>query len=139
MTSLNWKSRGDGRYDALASREVGGKYFIEWVERYYSDYSCELVECRRFRVDYQTKGGGGIGNVDNVSIRTLGQAKQLAELHHAKRRSLIRKYGAYRDVPSDAWGQLNRELLAYQQGLPSTSISADPDEKQQCSPSTARR
>jgi hypothetical protein len=90
MTALNWKARGNGRYNALASREVGGKYFIEWVESYYSQEYCERFEVRRYRVDYRRKGSGGRGNIDNIDIRTLARAKALAELHHQKQRELLR-------------------------------------------------
>jgi hypothetical protein len=114
--TLNWKARGDGRYDALASRDVGGKYFIEWVESHYSADACELFEIRAYSVDYQTKGSAGRGNIDQVSIRTLSQAKALAELHHDKHQELIRKYGAdLRDIPDEAWSQFRRELLAWQE------------------------
>jgi len=112
--TLNW-NRGDGRYDALASREVGGKYFIQWEESYYSAEYGERFEVRAYSVDYQFKGGGGIGNVDRSDIRTLEKAKALAELHHQKSKDLIRKYGDYKNVPWEAWSQFNRELLAWQQ------------------------
>ena len=120
---LNWKDRGDGRYDALASRDVGGKYFIEWIESYYSEYRCEYVEVRAFRVDYQTKGGGGIGNVSRTRIRTLEQAKRLAEFHHQKLKELINAYNGYRNVPSEAWSQFSRELLAWEEHALLQSLS----------------
>ena len=111
---LNWKDRGDGRYDALASRDVGGKYFIQWIESYYSEYRCEHVEVRAFHVDYQTKGGGG-GNVSRTNIPTLDRAKRLAEFHHQKQKELINAYNGYRNVPSEAWSQFSRELLAWEE------------------------
>jgi hypothetical protein len=113
MTTLNWKAKGDGRYEALASRLVGGKYFIEWVESYYSEEYSERFECRYFDVDYQTKGGGGRGNVSRIPPRTLEQAKALAELDHDKRAELIGKYGDR--IPQEAWSQLSREMLAYEE------------------------
>jgi hypothetical protein len=73
------------------------------------------LECRRYDVRYQTKGGGGHGNVDQVSIRTLTKAKALAELHHQKLKELIGRYGDIRSVPEIAWGQFKNELLARQQ------------------------
>jgi len=112
--TLNWKDRGDGRYDALASRVVGGKYFIQWQEGHYSEQACAWVEDRCYNIDYQHKGGGR-GNVDQSDIRTLEKAKALAELHHQKHKELIRKYGDYKSVPYEAWGQFSRELLAWQQ------------------------
>jgi hypothetical protein len=99
---LNWKDRGDGRYDALASRVVGGKYFIQWVEGHYSEQAYGWIEDRRHRVDYQTKGGGRIGNDDQTSIRTLEEAKALAEAHHQKHKALVDKYGDIRNVPYEA-------------------------------------
>src|SRR5215469_10025074 len=105
MGTLNWKSRGDGRYDALASRVVGGKYFIRYQEGYWSEQSGSWVETRNYSVDYQTKGGGGIGNVDQSSIRTLEQAKALAEAHHERHVKLICAYGDLRNVPYEAWSQ----------------------------------
>jgi hypothetical protein len=113
MTGLNWKSRGDGRFDALASRIVGGKYFIEWLERHHSNDYCEWHEVRAYSVDYQTKGGGR-GNVDQSSIRTLAEAKALAEAHHQKHKELIGRYGDLRNVPCEAWAQFNREMWAQQ-------------------------
>jgi hypothetical protein len=112
--TLNWKACGAGRYTALASRIVGGKYFIEWVESRYSDEYCERYDVRSFDVDYQTKGGGSIGNVSRTSIRTLAKAKALAELHHAKLKALILEYGDTRAIPGEAWGQFSREMLEWQ-------------------------
>jgi hypothetical protein len=114
MGTLNWKSRGDGRYDALASRVVGGKYFIQYQEDYWSKQSGSWVETRNYSVDYQTRGGGGIGNVDNLSILTLEQVKALAEADHQKRKELISKYGDLCNVSYEAWSQFRREMLALQ-------------------------
>ena len=111
--TLNWKACGAGRYTALASRIVGGKYFIEWVESRYSDEYCERYHVRSFDVDYQTKGGS-IGNVSRTSIRTLAKAKALAELYHAKLKALILECGDARAIPSQAWGQFSDEMLEWQ-------------------------
>jgi predicted trehalose synthase len=112
--TLNWKSRGDGRYEALASRIVGGKYFIQWEEGYYSNQAEAWIKTARYSVDYQTKGGGGIGNVDQSEIHTLEAAKALAEAHHQKHKALIAEYGELCNVPDQAWSQFNREMLALQ-------------------------
>ncbi len=113
--TLNWKACGSGRYTALASRIVGGKYFIQWQESYYSEEYGERYEVRRFNVDYQTKkGGGGKGNVDQTRIRTLAKAKALAEFHHAKLKALILEYGDTRAVPYQAWDQFKREKLEFE-------------------------
>jgi hypothetical protein len=111
---LNWKDRGDGRYDALASRKVGGKYFIEWVERHYSNDSCEWWECRYYEVHYQPKGAGGIGNIHQSTISTLAKAKALAELDHQKRKEMVDKYGER--FPEEAWWQFGREMREAQTG-----------------------
>ena len=66
--ALNWKDRGNrrydtvayGNYDALASREVGGKYFIEWREKHYSEDRCEWFEVRAYNVCYQDKAAAGL-------------------------------------------------------------------------------
>jgi hypothetical protein len=113
MPRLNWKDKGDGRHEALASRVVGGKYFIEWVESYYSDEYCQRFECRYFHVDYQTKGGGGWGNVSRIHPRTLEQAKALAEFDHHRRVELLSSYGDR--IPQEAWSRFNAELLAYEE------------------------
>jgi hypothetical protein len=110
---MNWKDRGNGRYDALASRAVGGKYFIQWVESYYSDDYGQRFDVRAFNVDYQPKGGGR-GNIDQVKIRTLKEAKALAELDHNLRAQLLQQYGDYDRIPQEAWGQLGRERRIYQ-------------------------
>jgi hypothetical protein len=95
----------------LASRIVGGKYFIEWVESYYSNEYCEWREIRAYDVVYQTKGGDGLGSVPHKSsIRTLAEAKALAEAHHQKHKELIVRYGDLRNVPDDDWSQVWREL-----------------------------
>ena len=112
--TLNWKDRGDGRYDALASRKVGGKYFIRWVERYYSEQDCGWYEVRRYDVDYQPKGAGR-GNIDQYPMRTLEKAKALAEFDHQKRKELVDRYGDDRNVPSEAWYQFSRERRAWQE------------------------
>lgn len=112
--TLNWKARGNRRYEALASRIVGGKYFIEWVESRYSDDYCQHFEVRSFSVDYQRKGGGGHGNVDQTSIRTLAKAKALAEFHHAKMKALIIEHGGELGIPETAWSQFMREMLGWQ-------------------------
>jgi hypothetical protein len=112
---LNWKAKGNDRYEALASRMVGGKYFIEWVGRHYSaDYGA--YDCNFYCVSHQTKGGGGIGNISRLGPRTLAQAKALAEFDHNQQRALIHKYGSYRQVPPDeAYDKLNREVLQWEQ------------------------
>jgi hypothetical protein len=112
--TLNWKSRGSGRHTALASRTVGGKYFIQWVENYYSDGYCEQFEVRSFDVNYQTKGGGCYGNVSQTKIRTLAKAKALAELHHAKLKALILEYGHPPAIPSEAWSRFKDEMWDWQ-------------------------
>jgi hypothetical protein len=115
IPTLNWKDRGDRRYDALASRTVGGKYFIYWCERYYSEDRCEWLDICKYRIDYRTKGGGTIGNVDRTAVRTLKSAKAIAEFDHEKRKELIRKYGAR--APEEAWSKFNREMLEFQQHI----------------------
>jgi hypothetical protein len=114
IPALKWKARGDGRYEALASRAVGGKYFIEWVERRYSETFYEWFECRCYDVDYQIKGGGGRGNVNRVYIRTLEDAKALAQLDHDKQLELIRKYGGWDRIPGEAWYQFKNEMMEWQ-------------------------
>jgi hypothetical protein len=116
--TLNWKDRGDGRYDALASCEVGGKYFIQWEKGYFSEQTNGYVETRCFRVDYQMKGGGSYGNVSQTHIHTLDKAKQLAELHHQKHKELLSAHGDYRKVPYEAWSRISCELLEWQERAP---------------------
>jgi hypothetical protein len=118
---LNWKACGKGRYTALASRVVGGKYFIEWVESHYNNEYCERFEVRAFDVHYQTKGGGGRGNVDQTKIRTLAKAKALAEFHHARMKALILEYGDTRTIPDQAWSQFSREKLEFEGAAEATS------------------
>jgi hypothetical protein len=123
MEKLNWKLRKMRRYNgtyynkyaALASRIVGGKYFIYWHEGYCSEQTSEWVEVRAYEVEYQTRGGGTITNVSRTSIHTLPQAKALAELHHAKLRALINKYGTDRNIPEEAWRQFHDEMLTWQE------------------------
>jgi hypothetical protein len=116
---MNWKDRGNGCYDALASRLVGGKYFIRWIETYYSDEYCERFDVRSYHVDYQTKGGGGIGNISTYRIRRLEDAKALAELDHKLQKEIVLKYGELgRNIPSEAWSQLRREEEEWQKRLP---------------------
>jgi len=115
MTSLNWKNRADGSYDALASRLVGGKYVIRWIERHYSEDWCEWFEVRSYDVHYRTKGGGATSNVSLVRLPTLAQAKAVAELDHAKMRALISKYGSDRDIPWEEWDRFKREMRAWQE------------------------
>jgi hypothetical protein len=114
MADLNWKDCGNDHYAALASRIVGGKYFIEWQERCYSEHAGKTVEVRRFAVDYQTKGCCSISNLDQSSIRTLAKAKALAEFHHAKMKALVLEYGDMDAVPSKAWDQFGREKLKFE-------------------------
>jgi hypothetical protein len=77
--ALNWKDNEDKtRSTALASRVVGGKYFIKWIEHYYSEQTCELLKVRRYSVDYQTKGGGGIGNVDQTHAEESKRTRRSA-------------------------------------------------------------
>jgi hypothetical protein len=102
---LNWKDHGDGQYDALASRAVGGKYFIKWIEYWCFD---DQVERRFFDVRYRYKGGGEL-NISGFNIRTLANAKALAETHHAKRKALIDKYGSERAIPPEAWNKARAE------------------------------
>lgn len=113
--TLNWKDRGDGHYDALASRDVGGKYFIDWVESYYSSEYGETWDIRAFEVEYQSKGSSGRGNISQVRIRTLALAQKLAQLHHDWYRDLIHKYGSHNVIPSNEWYEVGRALLAWQQ------------------------
>jgi hypothetical protein len=111
---LNWKTRGGDRYDALASRVVGGKYFIEWIESHYSEQSCERLEVRGFRVDYQYRGGCR-GNISLTHhLGTLAKAQALAELDHARRKALFEKYGDERSVPDEAWCQFRRQMDDWQ-------------------------
>lgn|SRR5262245_1360893 len=113
--SMNWKDKGDGRFEALASREVGGKYFIEWHEGHYSNQINGWLECGQYGIDYQWKGGGGRGNVNVVRGCTIELAKAIAEKDHEERQKVIREFGAY--VPYEAWDRFHREMLAWQQAL----------------------
>ena len=126
--ALNWKARGNGRYDALASRAVGGKYFIHWREKYYSEQVDRHVEAHWYEITYRSKDGGA-NNVDQISIRTLKKAKALAEFDHQKRKELINKYGDVRNVPYEAWSQFSVESLAWQKSDdPLEPPDVEPDE-----------
>jgi hypothetical protein len=82
---LKWKSCGDGRYEARASRAVGGKYgkyCIEWVESFDLDGQNLARGC--FIVYLNLTGGRmGVGH-----SRTLEQAQALAERHQHNRKTL---------------------------------------------------
>ena len=125
MAKLNWKQQSSGRYRALASRAVGGVYFIKYREAFYGNQNTgKGFWVRSFGLDYQFARGGARGNVSQIEHRTLQDVKALAEFHHEKLGNLIRQHG--RDaVP---WRQLQQEKLAFEEQL-SAGIRAEIEEK----------
>jgi len=57
----------------------------------------------------------------------LEEAKALAEFHHEKMGELYRQHGR-KKVPSEAWSQLQREKLAFEEQL-SACMRAEIEEK----------
>jgi hypothetical protein len=124
MTTLNWKQQPSGRYRALASRVVGGVYFIDYREAFYGNQNTGKgfwVRCYHL--------GYNCGNVSQIEHRTLEEAKTLAEFHHQKTGELVRQYGRG-NIPDSAWHQLSQEKRAFEDRL-SADMRAEIEEKWQ--------
>jgi len=122
MARLNWKQQPSGRYRALASRAVGGVYFIDYRESFRGRLRTgKGFWVRSYCLHYNS------GNVSQIDHRTLEEAKALAEFHHKKMDELYRQYGREK-VPSEAWSQLQREKLAFEEQL-SACMRAEIEEK----------
>jgi hypothetical protein len=128
VTRLNWRQQSSGRYRAIASRAVGGVYWIDYEESFYGSYHHSRgFWVRSYRVDYAfPRGGGSHGNVSQVPLRTLADAKALAEFHHWKMGDLRRQHGD--NIPSEAWHPFSQEKRAFEDRL-SADIRAEIKEK----------
>jgi hypothetical protein len=120
--TLNWKQQSEKRWRALASRAVGGVYFIDYTEHFCGSYHYGRgFWVRSYRLDY------GSGNVSQVPHRTLDEAKALAEFHHQKMGELFQQHG--RDnVPNEAWHRLQQEKRTFEDRL-SADMRAEIEEK----------
>jgi hypothetical protein len=109
MTKLNWKQQSSGRFRALASRAVGGVYRIEYTENFCgSNHHSRGFWVRCYRLGYNS------GSVSQTSLRSLEDAKALAEFHHQRLVELIRQHGREKID----WQQLQQEKLAFEERLP---------------------
>jgi len=122
MTRLNWKQQSSDRYRALASRAVGGIYFIQYRENFYGNPNTgKGFWVRAYYLDYNN------GNVSQIEHRTLEEAKTLAEFHHEKMGELFRRYGREK-VPESAWYQFSQEKRAFEDRL-SADMRTEIEEK----------
>jgi hypothetical protein len=99
MTKLNWKQQSSGRYRALASRAVGGVYFIDYTESFYGSYH----HSRGFWVRSYTIEHDNSNHLSLVPYRTLEIAKAVAEFHHQKACECDDRYR----ISDEVWSEIH--------------------------------
>jgi hypothetical protein len=111
---LRWKDRGENHCSARTSRVVGGTYIIAWEDTHCSGKRCSEKTVGNYSVFYQPTKHHEPSDVSWLLLRSLEDAKALAQLDHDKRRALISRYGDKRSIPAEAWKQFRGELEDWQ-------------------------
>jgi hypothetical protein len=112
--SLRWKDCDESHCSARASLVVGGTYIVAWDDTHYSGKYCSGETVRNFSVFYQPTKQHEQNDVSWLLLRSLEDAKALAQLDHDKRKGLILHYGDKRNIPAEAWKQFHGELEDWQ-------------------------